>query len=136
VSADDNKQLVRDAFDAWAGGSGDFFRLVSDDVRWTIAGTGTLAGTYTSRAQFLDAAIRPIGARLSEPITPSVQSIVADGDEVVVMWKGHAVARDGRPYDNHYSWHLTVRDGAVVEVTAFFDSPTLDDLLQRVDVPE
>jgi ketosteroid isomerase-like protein len=27
---------------------------------------------------------------------------------------------------------MRVKDGAIVEVTAFFDSPTLDDLLQRV----
>jgi ketosteroid isomerase-like protein len=92
----DNKQLIQDAFDAWAKGEGEFFRLLSDDARWTITGTSVLAGTYTGRARFLDA-IRPIGERLSEPIRPTVQSIVAEGDVVVVLWQGHATALDGRP---------------------------------------
>jgi ketosteroid isomerase-like protein len=135
VAVTDNKQLIQDAFDAWAKGEGEFFRLLSDDARWTITGTSVLAGTYTSRSQFLEA-IRPIGARLSEPIRPTVQSIVADGDVVVVLWQGHATALDGRPYDNTYSWHMRVKDGAIVDVTAFFDAPTLDDLLERVSVPE
>jgi hypothetical protein len=130
----DNKQLIQDAFDAWAKGEGEFFRLLSDDARWTITGTSALAGTYTSRSQFLEA-IRPIGVRLSEPIRPTVQSIVAEDDVVVVLWQGHATALDGRPYDNTYSWHMRVRDGSIVEVTAFFDSPTLDDLLDRVSAP-
>src|SRR5580765_360568 len=109
----DNKQLIQDAFDAWAKGEGDFFRLLSDDARWTITGTSALAGTYTSRSQFLEA-IRPIGVRLSEPIKPTVKSIVAEDDVVVVLWQGHATALDGRPYDNTYSWHMRVRDGSIV----------------------
>ena len=131
MSVTDNKQLIQDGFDAWAKGEGEFFKLLSDDARWTITGTSRLAGTYTSRSQFLEA-IRPIGVRLSEPITPTVQSIVADGDVVVVLWQGHAVALDGRPYDNTYSWHMRIKDGAIVDVVAFFDAPTLDDLLERV----
>jgi ketosteroid isomerase-like protein len=103
-------------------------------MRWTITGTSVLAGIYTSRAQFLDA-IRPIGARLSGPIKPTVQSIVAEDDVVVVLWRGHATALDGRPYDNQYSWHMRFQDGAIVEVTAFFDTPTLTDLLERVPAP-
>ena len=64
-----------------------------------------------------------------------MQSIVAEDDVVVVLWQGHATALDGRPYDNTYSWHMRVRDGSIVEVPAFFDSPTLDDLLERVSPP-
>jgi ketosteroid isomerase-like protein len=134
MAANENKQLIQAAFDGWAKGDGDFFQLLSDDVRWTITGTSVLAGTYTSRSQFFDA-IRPIGVRLSGPITPTVQSIVAEGDVVVVMWRGHATALDGRPYDNEYSWHMRVHDGAVVEVTAFLDTPTVNDLLERVPAP-
>jgi ketosteroid isomerase-like protein len=134
MTADENKRLIQSAFDAWARGQGEgFWRLLSDDAQWTIAGTSLLAGTYT-RSRFVEEALRPIGARLAQPITPTVQSIVADDDMVVVLWKGHATARDGQPYDNQYSWHLRFRDGAIVEATAFFDGATLDDLLARVPV--
>ena len=134
MAATENKKIVQAAFDRWAKGDGDVFQLLSDDVRWTITGTSVLAGTYTSRAQFLEA-IRPIGARLSSPIRPTVQSIVAEDDVVVVVWRGQATALDGQPYDNEYSWHMRLRDGAIVEVFAFLDTPTLDDLLERVPAP-
>ncbi len=134
MSVTDNKQLIQNAFDAWANGGGELFQLLSDDARWTITGTSVLAGTYTSRSQFLEA-IRVIGARLSEPIRPTVLSIVAEGDVVVALWQGHTIALDGKPYDNTYSWHMRVKDGSIVDVTAFFDAPTLNDLLERVSVP-
>lgn len=131
----ESKRLVEDAFAAWADGSGGVFGLLSDDARWTITGTSSLAGTYTGRQQFLDRAVAPISARLSQPIRPTVRSVVAEGDSVVVLWDGHAVALDGQPYDNAYSWHLRVEGGSIVEVTAFFDSPTLTELLERVPAP-
>jgi uncharacterized protein len=64
MRADDTKTLLQSAFDAWSKGEGDFYRLVVDDVVWTIAGSSPMAGTYTSRQQFLDRAIHPIFQRL------------------------------------------------------------------------
>jgi ketosteroid isomerase-like protein len=127
-----NKERVEAAFDRWTRGEGNVFDLLADDAQWTITGSSTLAGTYTSRRQFLDEAIAPISARLSGPIRPSVQSVVAEGDWVVVLFEGHATGADGVPYDNRYSWHLRWADDAVVEAIAFFDAPALDDLFERV----
>jgi ketosteroid isomerase-like protein len=127
-----NKQRVADAFDLWARGEGSVFDLLADDAQWTITGTSTLAGTYTSRRQFLDEVIAPLTARLATAIVPTVQSIVAEGDWVVVLFEGHAKAADGPAYDNRYSWHLRWEGDAVVEVVAFFDAPTLDELFERV----
>jgi uncharacterized protein len=128
----ENKQRVADAFDAWATATGSVFDLLDDDVRWTITGSSQLARTYTSRQQFLDDAIAPISARLSQPIRPTVRSIVADGDWVVVLFDGHAVASDGQPYDNTYSWHMRFAGATIVEVVAFFDARHLDALFARV----
>ncbi|MGH2588577.1 MAG: nuclear transport factor 2 family protein [Dehalococcoidia bacterium] len=134
MSTSDNKELIRAAFEAWTKGEGDFFRLLADDVRWTITGSSPVAGTYTSRQDFLDRAIAPISARLSQPIRPTVQSILAEGDQVVALWDGHATATDGLPYDNTYCWVMRVLDGKVTAATAFFDSPHLTDLFERVAV--
>src|SRR5436190_3463287 len=82
-------------------------------------GTSPVSGTYTSRQQLLDLVIAPLKARLADWIRPTVDSIVAEDDRVAVLWHGHATARDGRPYDNTYSWHLRFIAGAVVEATAF-----------------
>jgi ketosteroid isomerase-like protein len=127
--------LVRDAFAAWAAGTGTVFDLLADDVSWTITGTGRLAGTYRSRQEFLDGAIAPIGQRLARPIRPTVRLVVARDDWVSVLWDGHAVALDGRPYDNTYSWFLRVNDGRVREVVAFYDGADLEDLFERVQAP-
>ncbi|OAI40128.1 hypothetical protein AYO38_06365 [bacterium SCGC AG-212-C10] len=126
-----NKELIRQAFERWTNGQGNFFRLLADDATWTITGSSSVAGTYGSREEFLAKAIAPISARLATPIRPAVESIVADGDMVVVVWKGHATAHDGAAYDNHYAWCLRLAGEKIVEVTAFLDAKALDELLAR-----
>ena len=39
---------------------------------------------------------------------------------------------DGQPYDNTYTWYLTLRDSQIVAAVAFFDSIEFNDLWQRV----
>src|SRR5688500_3425451 len=113
MSTAENKELIRNAFEVWATGEGDFFRLLADDAVWTITGSSPVAGTYASRRAFVDGALRPISARLSQPIRPTVRTIIAEGDWVVVLWDGHAVATDGRPYDNTYCWLMRLEDGQI-----------------------
>jgi ketosteroid isomerase-like protein len=107
-------RLSSPAFEAWAKGEGDFFRLLADDELWTITGSSPVAGTYASRQAFLDGAIQPIAA----------------------LWHGHAVAKDGEAYDNRYCWVMRFEDGKVKEADAFFDSPALTDLFERVAAEE
>jgi hypothetical protein len=132
MSDRENRELVADAFDAWAKGEGSVFDLLADDMVWTITGTSPLAGTYRGRREFLAQVIAPLSARLAEPIVPTVEAVYGDGDTVVVVWSGHAVARDGKPYDNRYCWIMRVDRDELVEVTAFFDAPTVADLWARV----
>lgn len=129
-----NKQIVTNAFDRWAHGTGSVFDLLADDVSWTVTGSSTAAGTYTSRTDFLRDAVRPISLRLSTPIVPTVRSIVADGEWVVVLWQGDALANDGVDYHNVYSWHLRLEEDAIVEAIAFLDGSVIDALFERVPV--
>jgi ketosteroid isomerase-like protein len=46
----------------------------------------------------------------------------------VTSWGG----RSGTTYENTYAWFLTVRGGAVVTATAFFDSVAFDELWSGV----
>ncbi len=48
--------------------------------------------------------------------------MLADGDTVAVVWDGRGVANDGQPYENSYAWIMRMRDGEVVDGTAFYDS--------------
>ena len=131
MTSEQSKDVVAAAFGGWARGDGNFFSILADDVSWTITGSSPVAGTYTSRRDFTERVLRPIGERLSQPIRPTVERIITRGDTVVVLWTGHAVAKDGQPYDNRYCWVLRL-EGGKVKAVAFFDSAALTDLFERV----
>lgn len=129
-----NKEIVREGFARWANGTGSFFDLLTDDAEWTITGRSPISKTYTSRRQFLDEAITPINERLSVKIVPEVRGIYADGDMVIAMWDGTATTKDGKPYKNTYSWYMTMKEGRIVKVVAFFDTIEFTELWERVPV--
>jgi ketosteroid isomerase-like protein len=135
VNMKKNKELVRKGFEDWANGTGSFFDLLAEDMVWTITGRSPISKTYTSRKQFLEEAIAPINRRLSRKIVPSLRELYADGDMVIALWDGHAVATDGSTYNNTYSWYMKLKDGKIVAVIAFFDSIELADLWVRVPDP-
>ena len=55
MSIAENKKLIQDAFTAWARGDGTaFFKLLAEDVRWTVIGSTPVSRTYTSREAFVE----------------------------------------------------------------------------------
>lgn len=133
TATDANTDLVRQAFMNWQQGKGTVFDLLAPDAVWTVSGSSPVSGVYNSKADLMEQAVRPITARLATPISPTVQSIVAEDDVVVVLWNGEATALDRKPYKNTYLWHMTFRDGQVTEVNAFLDTYVLNDLMRRVE---
>ena len=94
---DANKQVIRKAFDEWAAGTGGIWGLLDQDLTWTVIGTGPISGRYHSRQDFLDQVITQIDRRLSDPLSPTVRGIYADGDMVIVRFDAAGTARDGSP---------------------------------------
>jgi uncharacterized protein len=127
-----NKAAVQAAFDAWRAGTGGPFALLAEDATWTITGNSVAAKTYNSRDEFLDIVIKPFNARLTKPLVPTVRSLHSDGDTVIALFDGEAIALDGKPYRNTYAWFMEMRDGKIVNVTAFFDSIAFDEFWKRV----
>jgi uncharacterized protein len=130
--AEKNRRTVQTAFDNWRRASGSIFDLLASDVKWTIVGRSVASGTYHSRRDFLDQVIVPFNSRLSTPLVPIVRNIYADGDTVIVLWDGAAMARDGKSYENTYSFFLKMRDGKIVSATAMYDPIAFDDLWKRI----
>lgn len=128
---DDNKALVRKSFDRWKNGTGSPFELLAPDAEWTIVGSSPLSRTY-GRQEFLDQVIGPFNARMQKPLVPSVRGIYADGDTVIVLFDAAALARDGAPYRNTYTWYLRMKDSRVASTIAFFDTRDFDELWKRV----
>lgn len=136
MGAEENRRTVAEALAAWADDDGEaFLALLGPDTPWTITGSSSVAGTYRGAAELHEAVLQHLRARLRTPLVPAVRSLVADGDQVVVRWDGRATALDGEPYENSYSWHLTMADGQITEVVAFLDTQALEALLARVDPP-
>jgi ketosteroid isomerase-like protein len=127
-----NKTIVRDRFEAWAHGTGSPFELLAGDATWTILGRSAAAKTYAGKESFLREVIRPFNARMSAGLKPTVHSICADGDSVVIFFDAKAIARDGRPYANSYFWLFEMRDDKIVKASALFDSIEFNDLWSRV----
>ena len=127
-----NKAIVRKAFAAWAAGTGGPFELLTPEATWTIVGRSVAARTYPNREAFISEVIAPFNARMRERLIPTVHDVLADGEKVLVFFDARATTHDGTPYTNTYAWLLTMRDGRVVNATAFFDSIAFDELWHRV----
>ena len=130
--AEKNRRVIQTAFENWRRGAGTIFDLLASDAKWTILGRSAASGTYHSRRDFMDQVIIPFNARLSTPLVPTVRGIYADGDTVIVLWDGAAMARDSKSYENTYSWFLKMRDGKIISATTLDDSIAFDDLWKRV----
>jgi len=132
---EDNRRLIREAFEAWQSGSAPIADVFAPRMTWRIEGHSEASRAYGSKQQFVDEVLAPFGARFArgERFRPAaIRSIHADGDTVIVLWDGRGVANDGRPYENSYAWFLRIRDGLVVDGTAFYDSISFNDLWSRV----
>ena len=127
-----NRKAIQAGFDAWRNGTGGVFDLLASDGKWTIVGNSPVSRTVTSHQEFLDVVITPFNARLSSRLVPTVRGVYADGDMVIVLWDGEGTARDGKPYKNTYSWYMRMRDGKIVDATAFFDTVEFNDFWTRI----
>jgi ketosteroid isomerase-like protein len=127
-----NKAIVQRGFDAWAAGTGSPYDLLAENVKWTITGNSLASKTYGSRDAFIGEVIRPFNARMSVGLKPTVRRMYADGDTVIVFFDASGTAKDGTPYANTYAWFLQLRDGRIVNASAFFDSIAFNDLWERV----
>jgi uncharacterized protein len=129
-----NREIVAEAFAAWSRGDGHVSRIFADGMTWEIVGRSRAAGTYGSAREFTDEVLRPFAARFrpDAPFRPvRVRGVHADGDTVVV-WDGEGTTTAGTSYRNTYAWFLTLRDGEVVDGTAFYDSIAFDELWDGV----
>ena len=130
-----NREAMRRAFEAWRDGTGAIADAFAPDMVWRIEGHSAASREYAGKAEFIEEVLAPFGARFAagerfRPVT--IRSIHADGDTVIVLWDGRGVANDGEPYENTYAWFMRMRDGLVIDGTAFYDSISFNDLWTRV----
>ncbi len=135
MSVDDNRNTIRAAFEAWQSGTHAIAEVFADDMVWRIEGHSFASREYANKQQFVDEVLAPFGARFvdGDAFRPvNIRSVLADGDTVAVVWDGRGVANDGKAYENSYAWIMRMRDGKVVDGTAFYDSISFNELWTRV----
>ena len=135
-TAAENKKAVEAKFGAWKAGTGNPFELLADEASWTIEGNSIASKTYPTKEDFLREVIRPFNARMSVGIKPTVKSITAEADRVIIHFDAWGTASDGQSYVNTYAWFFQMNSGRVIRASAFFDAIAFNDLWTRVTPTE
>lgn len=129
-SADSNKKLIERTFADWKNGKGSIFDLLDERVTWIVAGSSPVSGTYQNKQELMEL-LEQINNKLAGPVKPELKSAIAQDDVVVAIWQGDARRLDGKVYSNTYSWHMTMREGKIIRVTAFLDTYLLTELMKQ-----
>ena len=126
MSIEENVQLVKDFFAAI--GSGDkqsVLALVAEDIEWIVPGEGwPLAGTHRAHAgveDVLQKASEEIEMTYSKP-----PEFVVQGDRVFVV--GVATGKikgTNKPFEDHFVFDITVRNGKLTNVREYVDTQAL-----------
>lgn len=132
-----NRDIVTDAFQAWANGTGYVASIFADDMTWEITGRSAVSKKYADTQEFMDEVLHPFGARFSadNPFRPvSIRGIYDDEDNstVIVVWDGQGTTTAGTTYQNTYAWFMTLSGGKVTDGTAFYDSIAFNELWESV----
>ena len=130
------KEQVRELFRNLETGHGDvFFARVRDDVSWTVMGTHPLAGTYSSKSDFLHATFERLNKILNEGVVLKVVDAYVDGQVAIVEMQSLSTAVNGKPFDNRYCWVCTFDDnGLISKVRAYLDSALVASVIEENEV--
>ncbi|MBL6751728.1 MAG: nuclear transport factor 2 family protein [Nevskia sp.] len=133
MSAEANKQLVRAAYEAVSKGDLDgFMSRLSDDIRWVMTGSHRFAKTFKGKADLLENLFAPLGEALEGGIRIELDTVVGEGDRVVVEARGKAATKSGGRYDNVYCNVLTVRGGKIVEIHEYLDTELVSQVFGKL----
>jgi uncharacterized protein len=108
--------------------SGDVDTVVATfhaDLKASVVGRTPVSGQFESREAFIAGTLGVVFASLEPEQTRFAQTwsiFAADGDRVVGMMSGDAMAKNGQPYDGVYCQLFTVREGQIVEYIEFVDT--------------
>lgn len=115
-----NKRIVHDFFQAW--NERDFAKateLLAEDLEWSIIGGTTVSGERNKREMKTALKFLP---RIFEGFRFTLHETTAEADRVVVIAESHGTHKSGRAYNNHYSFHMRIKEQRIARVREFFDT--------------
>ena len=126
-----NKEIVSRAFGDWTAGTGHVSHIFAPEMTWEIVGHSLASARYASAEEFQAKVLTPFARRFDQadlfrPV--NIRGCFADADTVIVIWDGAGTTTAGTKYENTYAWIMKMRDGQVIDGTAFYDSISFNDL--------
>jgi ketosteroid isomerase-like protein len=124
-------ETTREVVELWLSraNSGDVagaMALFAEDAVWSNIGSTRFSGDYSGIEAITRDLLGPLFDALDGGIRSRVESVIADGDQAVVLSQGMARAKSGRDYNNSYAQVFTVRDGKIVSVREYMDTALID----------
>jgi ketosteroid isomerase-like protein len=122
-AADDNKQLMQRIFDGLARGDARLFLdSLDESTVWRLTGTNAWSGVYTGKTAIHRDLLTPLFAQFADQYINVADTIVAEGDTVVVECRGKVTTKAGKRYDNIYCWVCRLDGGKIVSLTEYMDT--------------
>lgn len=123
MNTDANKQLVTATWGAINKGDIEgFMNNLADDVTWTFYGSHRFAGTLKGKDELVAKLFAPLGEVLEGGIKVHIDTVIAEGDWVVLESHGEAIAKSGKRYDNRYCVVITLRDRKIAQIREYLDT--------------
>jgi len=130
MDATANKRAIEAVFSALADGDGrPLNAAMTDDVVWTVMGSGPWARAYRGKAAVRDELQRPLFANFATRYRCRAERIIAEGDDVVVLASGEVTTKSGAAYHNHYCFVIRMKDGGIAAITEYMDTALVDAVL-------
>jgi ketosteroid isomerase-like protein len=130
MSTTTNKQLMEDAFAELAEGNGrPFVEALAEDVRWTIIGDTAWSGTWEGLASVQIELLDPLFAQFGSTYRADSIRLIAEGEWVVIEFRGDVTTVTGKPYRNTYCYVCRLENDQVKEITEYCDTKLLTEAL-------
>lgn len=128
-STSESKALVTAYFQAISDNRpADAWDMLADDAIWTVGGHSPLTGTYTKQ-QLGELTENVIFARLVDGMRITLKRVVAEDDTVAAEFECHGERPDGKIYNNHYCFLLTIKGGKLWRCTEYLDTYHYNELI-------
>lgn len=128
---EENKQIILAFFETM--NEGDLpgcFALLSDDYEQFILSTREWWSKETFVRMVREG--RSEGGLFSSPVQMQVHQLTAESDRVSALTEGHAVTRDGIPYDNLYHHLFQLENGLIRRAWEYNDTKLVHDVVRRM----
>jgi ketosteroid isomerase-like protein len=126
-----NEQIVLKFIGAMGSSDADAAATCLAPDAFTVAkGFSKFAGVR--RYETIVGTIKAFRKLVPTGLRPTVHTVTAAGERVVVEFEGNAVTCEGKPYCNQYCMVFTLRDGKIKQVNEYFCTKLADEVLYPV----